>query len=67
MYDDLHRLYVEWSERTGQTSIDAFSSEVYKKTGVLLSDILTDSEREQLLQGPFDGDEALLEGLDSGP
>lgn len=67
MYDDLHQLYREWSERTGLTSIEDFSNEVFAKTGVMLSDVLTDEEREQLLRTAFGGDEARLEGLDSGP
>ncbi len=67
MYEDLHRLYEEWSSRTGLTSFTDFADEVWKQTGVMLSDILTDEERDQLLATILDGDEGLLEGMDSGP
>lgn len=66
MYDDLYRIYVEWSETSGRTSFVDFSAYVYTTTGVMLSDVLTDEERETILSW-FKGDTALLEGIDSGP
>jgi hypothetical protein len=65
MFDDLHQQYLEWSRTTGLTSIGEFSDYVFEQTGVMLSDILTDAERQQLME--MLQEEGIFEGMDSGP
>lgn len=65
MFDDLHQQYLEWSKTTGLTSIEEFSDHVFETTGVMLSDILMDAEREQLME--MLQEEGIFEGMDSGP
>lgn len=64
MFEDLHREYEEWSKTSGSTSVLEFSDYVFAKTGVMLSQVLTDEEFRQLEERYG---ESVLEGMDSGP
>jgi|GEM_PF-4672269 len=65
MFEDMHRMYVEWSSQTGLSSVLDFADHVFKETGVVLSEVLTDAERQRLV-ADF-GADSILEGMDDGP